>query len=641
MKPLSLTEKILLDHLVDGNELPPAGEVIKIKIDEAFTQDATGTMCMLQLEAMGVSRVKPLSVNFVDHSMLQVGFRNPDDHEYLKTVSQKLGIVYSPAGTGICHFLNMENFVKPGMTGVGADSHTVNAGGCGAIFMGAGGYDVALAMATGQYSMPMPKVVKVNLTGALRPGLQAMDVILKMLEINGVKGGKGIIFEYGGPGAASLSLTERATITNMGAEMGATTSIFPSDEKTQEFLASRGRPEDYKPLAADEGAEYDRIIDIDLSALEPLIAIYPSPGNVETVAKHAGTKINQVSVGSCTNSSYENIASFAELLKGKRVVVDTLLYPGSRAVAMQLAEAGYITSLYASGVRIQENGCGACIGQGGSPVSKGISLRTFNRNFPKRSGTPDAEVHLVSPLVAAASALTGEITAPTVGQAVDFKQQPAVLDTDSFIMPLPQAAAEKVEVIRGPNIMALPDFEPLPEKLEGEVLLKLGDNISTDDIQPAGTFLPLRSNVKEYAMQATFNPVDPSFSHRAVAHRDAGGHGVIVGRENYGQGSSREHAALCPRWLGVRAVVVAQFARIHVANLVNFGIVPLTFANEADYDKISQGDNVFIDVSNLTGDLFMTVKGEKIPLNPAFEPGDVETLKAGGALPLFKATYKG
>ncbi|OGT90422.1 MAG: aconitate hydratase [Gammaproteobacteria bacterium RIFOXYA12_FULL_61_12] len=639
MKPLNLTEKILLDHLVDGKELPVPGTVIKIRVDEAFTQDATGTMTMLQLEAMGVKQVKPLSVNFVDHSMLQMGFENPDDHEYLKTVSQKLGIVYSPAGTGICHFLNMENFVKPGMTGVGADSHTVNAGGCGAIYMGAGGYDVALAMATGEYSLPMPKVVKVNLTGALKPGVMAMDVILKMLEINGVKGGKGVIFEYAGPGVTSLSLTERATITNMGAEMGATTSIFPSDERTKEFLESRGRGQDYKSLAADEGAAYANVIDIDLSALEPLIAIYPSPGNVEKVSARAGAKIHQVSVGSCTNSSYENIASFAELLKGKRVVVDTLLYPGSRAVAMQLAEAGYMTSLYASGVRIQENGCGACIGQGGSPVSKGISLRTFNRNFPKRSGTPDAEVHLVSPLVAAASALTGVITAPQGD--VSFKQQPVMLDTASFLKPLPQAEAEKVQVIRGPNIMALPDFAPLPAKLEGEILLKLGDNISTDDIQPAGKFLPLRSNVKEYAMRATFNQVDPSFSKRACEHRDADGHGIIVGRENYGQGSSREHAALCPRWLGVRAVVTTQFARIHVANLVNFGIVPLTFANASDYDKLGQGDKVSIDVSNLEGDIFLEVNGEKLPLKPAFEPGDVETLKGGGALPLFKATYKG
>ncbi|RLJ21074.1 aconitate hydratase [bacterium endosymbiont of Escarpia laminata] len=639
MKPLNLTEKILLDHLVDGNELPSPGTVIQIMVDEAFTQDATGTMCMLQLEAMGINRVKPLSVNFVDHSMLQVGFRNPDDHEYLKTVAQKLGIVYSPAGTGICHFLNIENFVKPGMTGVGADSHTVNAGGCGAIFMGAGGYDVALAMATGKYSMPMPKVVKVNLTGSIPPGVMAMDVILKMLEINGVKGGKGTIFEYAGPGVASLSLTERATITNMGAEMGATTSIFPSDERTQAFLEERGRGQDYQPLAAEEGAEYERVIDIDLSALEPSIAIYPSPGNVEKVADHVGTKINQVSVGSCTNSSYENIASFAELLKGKRVSVDTLLYPGSRSVAMQLAESGYMTSLLHSGVRIQDNGCGACIGQGGSPVSKGISLRTFNRNFPKRSGTADAEVHLVSPLVAAASAISGEITLPQ-GE-VKIKQIPAILDMESFIMPLPQEEAEKVEVIRGPNIMALPNFDPLPDTLKGEVLLKLGDNISTDDIQPAGTFLPLRSNVKEYAMQATFNPVDPSFSTRACEHRDAGGHGIIVGGENYGQGSSREHAALCPRWLGIRAVVVSQFARIHVANLVNFGIVPLTFANEADYKKINQGDSVSIDVSNLEGDLFLEVNGERLPLNPAFEPGDVAPLKAGGSLPLFKSTYKG
>ncbi|RDH88922.1 MAG: aconitate hydratase [endosymbiont of Seepiophila jonesi] len=639
MKPLNLTEKILLDHLVDGNELPAPGTVIKIRVDEAFTQDATGTMCMLQLEAMGVDRVKPLSVNFVDHSMLQVGFRNPDDHEYLKTVAQKLGIVYSPAGTGICHFLNIENFVKPGMTGVGADSHTVNAGGCGAIFMGAGGYDVALAMATGEYSMPMPKVVKVNLTGSIQPGVMAMDVILKMLEINGVKGGKGTVFEYAGPGVASLSLTERATITNMGAEMGATTSIFPSDERTQAFLEERGRGQDYQPLAAEEGAEYERVIDIDLSALEPSIAIYPSPGNVQKVADHVGTKINQVSVGSCTNSSYENIASFAELLKGKRVSVDTLLYPGSRSVAMQLAESGYMTSLLHSGVRIQDNGCGACIGQGGSPVSKGISLRTFNRNFPKRSGTADAEVHLVSPLVAAASAITGEITIPQGD--VEIKQTPTILDMESFIMPLPQEEAEKVEVIRGPNIMALPNFDPLPDTLKGEVLLKLGDNISTDDIQPAGTFLPLRSNVKEYAMQATFNPVDPSFSTRACEHRDTGGHGIIVGGENYGQGSSREHAALCPRWLGIRAVVVSQFARIHVANLVNFGIVPLTFANEAGYEKINQGDSVSVDVSNLEGDLFLEVNGERIPLNPAFEPGDVAPLKAGGSLPLFKSTYKG
>jgi aconitate hydratase len=465
----------------------------------------------------------------------------------------------------------------------------------------------------------------------------AMDVILKMLSLFGVKGGKGKIFEYAGPGVASLSLTERATITNMGAEMGASTSVFPSDERTREYLDSRCRGGDYQALAADEGAQYAEQAEIDLSALEPLIAIYPSPGNVERVSAHVGTAIHQVCVGSCTNSSFENIASFAELLKGKRVAVDTLLYPGSRAVAIQLANAGYITSLWQSGVRVMENGCGACIGQGGSPTSKGISLRTFNRNFPKRSGTPDAQVHLVSPLVAAASALTGTISLPD--RKVEIIPTKQVDDTQSFLMPLPQEKAEKMEVIRGPNIMALPDFEPLPGRLAGEVLLKLGDNISTDDIQPAGIYLPLRSNVKEYAMQATFNQVDTTFSKRAVAHRDAGGHGILVGRENYGQGSSREHAALCPRWLGVRAVVVAQFARIHVANLVNFGIVPLTFKNMADYEKVSQGDQVTIDVSNLEGDLFMEVNGEKIPLAPAFEPKDVPILKAGGAMAQFKATY--
>ena len=639
MKPLNVTEKILASHLVGGGELPPAGEVIGLRIDEAFTQDATGTMCMLQLEAMGIKRVKPLAVNFVDHSMMQSGFRNPDDHEYLRTVSQKLGIIFSPPGTGICHFLNIENFVKPGMTGVGADSHTVNAGGMGALYFGAGGYDVALAMATGEYSLPMPQVVEVHLTGALPDGVMAMDVILKMLSLVGVKGGKGKIFEYSGPGVANLALTERATIANMGAEMGASTSVFPSDERTREYLESRGREGDYQPLAADAGATYAERIDIDLSALEPLIAIYPSPGQVERVADHAGTRIHQVCVGSCTNSSFENIAHFAELLRGQRVAVDTLLYPGSRAVAMQLANAGYITALWQSGVRVMENGCGACIGQGGSPVSQGISLRTFNRNFPKRSGTADAQVHLVSPLVAAASALTGTITVPD--RKVEIRATPQVDDTASFVPPLPQAEAEQVEVIRGPNIMALPDFEALPERLEGQVLLKLGDNISTDDIQPAGIYLPLRSNVKEYAMQATFKPVDESFAARAVALRDAGGHGILVGRENYGQGSSREHAALCPRWLGVRAVVVAQFARIHVANLVNFGIVPLTFRQLEDYDKVELGDPVALDVSNLEGELYLEVKGEKLPLDPAFEPKDVPVLRAGGALPYFKATYSG
>ncbi len=637
MKPMNLTEKIFAAHLVGGGALPPAGEVVTIRIDEAFTQDATGTMAMLQLEAMGVQRVKPLSVNFVDHSMMQSGFRNPDDHEYLRTVSQKLGIIFSPPGAGICHFLNLENFVKPGMTGIGADSHTVNAGGMGAIYFGAGGYDVALAMATGEYQIPMPQVVKINLVGRLPAGVMAMDVILKMLSIFGVKGGKGKIFEYAGPAVATLSVPERATITNMGAEMGASTSIFPSDERTREYLESRGRGADYQPLAADDGAQYISETEIDLSTLVPLVALYPSPDKVETVAAHLGTRINQVCVGSCTNSSFENIASFAELLKGRRVAVDTLLYPGSRAVAIQLTNAGYMTSLWRSGVRVMENGCGACIGQGGSPVSKGISLRTFNRNFPKRSGTPDAQVHLVSPLVAAASALTGVMSLPD--RAVEINAVPQVDDTASFLMPLPEAEAARVEVIRGPNIMALPDFEPLPSCLVGEVLLKLGDNISTDDIQPAGVYLPLRSNVKEYAMQATFNQVDTSFSKRAVAHRDAGGHGILVGRENYGQGSSREHAALCPRWLGIRAVVVAQFARIHVANLVNFGIVPLTFKNTADYDKINQGDKVSIDVSNLEGDLFMEVNGEKIPLVPAFEPKDVAQLKLGGAMSQFKATY--
>ncbi len=638
MSALSLTHKILKNHLVEPARLPAPGELIKIRIDEAFTQDATGTMCMLQLEAMGVGKVKPLSVNFVDHSMLQSGFRNPDDHQYLRTVAAKLGIIFSPPGTGICHFTNMENFVKPGMTGVGADSHTVNAGGCGAVFMGAGGYDVALAMATGMYTMPMPKVTKVNLTGRLAKNCMAMDIILKMLEIVSVKGGKGIIFEYTGPGVATLSLTERATITNMGAEMGATTSIFPSDDNTRAYLESRGRGQDYTELSADEGASYDGEINVNLSEIEPLIAIYPSPGNVEKVKDHEGTKIHQVCIGSCTNSSFENIAAFAEALKGKRVKVDTMLYPGSRSVAMQLADAGYIKMMFESGVRIMENGCGACIGQGGSPPSQGITLRTFNRNFPKRSGTDDAKCHLISPLVAAASALTGVITLPEAKE-IPITVVPPVIDTASFIMP---DKADKSEgVVRGPNIMALPEFSPLPGIVTGEVLLKTGDNISTDDIQPAGTFLPLRSNVKEYAMQATYKLVDPTFAKRAAAHRDAGREGFIIGAENYGQGSSREHAALCPRWLGIRAVIVKSFARIHVANLVNFGIVPMTFKNPADYDKITQGDTVSFDAADLSGDLFLDVNGEKLPLEPAFDKDMIPTLKLGGALAQFKATFKG
>ncbi len=632
--PQNLTEKILSAHLVGAGSLPAPGTPITLRIDQAFTQDATGTMAMLQLEAMGVKRVKTFSVNFVDHSMMQSGFRNPDDHEYLRTVSKKLGILFSPPGAGICHFLNIENFVKPGMTGIGADSHTVNAGGMGAIYFGAGGYDVALAMATGEYSVPMPEVVNVQLLGALQPGVQAMDVILKMLSIVGVKGGKGKIFEYGGPGVASLSLSERATIANMGAEMGASTSLFPSDERTHEYLASRQREADYQPLTADPEANYSATIEIDLNQLEPLIALYPSPGNVERVADHLGTKIQQVCVGSCTNSSYENIASFAEQLRGQRVAVDTLLYPGSRAVAIMLADSGYLSTLFNAGVRVLENGCGACIGQGGSPPSKSISLRTFNRNFSKRSGTPDAQVHLVSPAVAAASALTGEISLPQ--QSRPLKPQPQVIDTQSFQHPPAPEVAAQVEVVRGPNIVPLPDFAPLPARLEGEVLLKLGDNISTDDIQPAGIYLPLRSNVKEYAMQATFTQVDPGFAARAVTHRDSGGHGFLLGGENYGQGSSREHAALCPRWLGVRCVIVKQFARIHVANLVNFGILPLTFQNPADYDQIPQGASLILELGELNGPLTLNHNGHTIPLQPAFEQKDIGVLKAGGALAWFK-----
>ncbi len=633
----NITEKIIESHLVSGKMVP--GEEIAITIDQTLTQDATGTMAYLQFEALGVPRVRTkLSVSYVDHNTLQVDFRNPDDHRYLQSVAARYGLYFSRPGNGICHQIHLERFGVPGTTLLGSDSHTPTCGGLGQLAIGAGGLDVAFAMAGKPFKLKMPHVVNVRLTGKLQPWVSAKDVILELLRRVGVKGGVGKVFEYSGPGVKSLTVPERATITNMGAETGATTSIFPSDEITKEWLEAQKRGKDFVALSADQDASYSETIEIDLSSLEPLIAVDPSPGNVHPVTELAGTKVDQVCVGSCTNSSFRDLAIFAEILRGKTVHpnVSVLLSPGSRSVYQQIAKSGHLEILIAAGVRILEATCGPCIGQGGAPPSGGISVRTFNRNFPGRSGTKDAKVYLASPEVAAACALTGEITDPrTLGEYPKFKIVPPVVDDRLIIPPLPPEEAEKVEIIRGPNIAPLPEFDPLPERLEGEVLLRLGDDITTDHIQPAGRFLPLRSNVPEYARQATFVQVDPTFSRRAEALRDSGKFGFIVAGENYGQGSSREHAGLCPRFLGVRAVIAKSFARIHLANLINFGILPLLFENKEDYDKIKQGDKVSLDTSDLSGELKLIVNGElEIKLKPAFSEKDIPMLKAGGALPL-------
>jgi aconitate hydratase len=631
----NIVQKILEAHLVSGNMA--IGEEIAILIDQTLTQDATGTMAYLQFEAMGVSRVKTkLSVSYVDHNTLQVDFKNPDDHLFLQSVAAKYGIYFSRPGNGICHQVHLERFGVPGTTLLGSDSHTPTGGGVGQIAIGAGGLDVAFAMAGRPFNVKMPEVVSVRLAGKLSPWVSAKDVILELLRRIGVKGGVGKVFEYSGPGIATLSVPERATITNMGAETGATTSIFPSDDVTREWLESQDRGDQFVPLLADEDAEYNETIEIDLSSTVPLIAVDPSPGDVHPVEELAGMKVNQVSVGSCTNSSFRDLAVFAEALKGNVINPDlsVTVSLGSRSVYEQIERSGYLGMMIASGVRILEATCGPCIGQGGAPPSNGVTVRTFNRNFEGRSGTKSAKAYLVSPEVASACAITGVMTDPrTLGEAPVIAITSPVVDDRMIIPPLSEEEAAKVKIIRGPNIASLPEFRPLPAALEGEVLLHLEDNITTDHIQPAGKYLPLRSNVPEYARQATFVQVDPTFAERAEALRDKGGHGFIVGGENYGQGSSREHAGLCPMFLGVKAVITKSFARIHLANLINFGIVPLTFENPDDYGKIKQGDKVSLDTSDLSGELKLVVNGEvEIKLKPAYTEKNIPMLKAGGAL---------
>lgn len=590
----TLAQKIIRAHLLHGDMTP--GSEIALRIDQTLTQDATGTMAYLEFETMGIPRVKTeLSVAYVDHNTLQSGFENADDHRYLQTVAKKHGVWFSRPGNGICHQVHLERFGKPGKTLIGSDSHTPTGGGIGMLAFGAGGMDVAVAMGGGAYYITMPKMFKVNLTGTLRPFVTAKDISLELLRILSVKGGVGAIIEWGGPGIAALSVPERATITNMGTELGATTSIFPSDAVTRAFLAAEGRAADFTPLQSDPDAHYDRVIDIDLDKLQPMIACPHSPDNVVPVAALAGTKVDQVCIGSCTNSSLLDMLKVAALLRGKTVApgVSLSISPGSKQVLTMLADCGALTDILASGARLLECACGPCIGMGFSPNSGGVSLRTFNRNFLGRSGTKDAQVYLVSPETAVAAALTGVITDPqTLGPmpAVTLPEQFRI-DDSAVLPPAPADEADAVEVLRGPNIQPFPQSRPFADTLTAELVLKVGDNITTDHIMPAGAkILPYRSNIPKLA-EFCFTVCDPTFPARAKAAGD----GIIVGGSNYGQGSSREHAALVPMYLVIRCVVAKSFARIHAANLINAGILPLTFENPDDYDALQPGARLRID----------------------------------------------
>jgi aconitate hydratase len=587
----NLVQKIIQQHLVTGN--PIAGEEIGIRIDQTLTQDATGTMAYLQFEAMGIPKVQTkLSVSYVDHNMLQTGFENADDHRYLQSVASKHGIYFSRPGNGICHQVHLERFAVPGQTLLGSDSHTPTCGGLGMLAIGAGGLDVAVAMGGGPFFLNMPKVLRVELKGKLKPWTTAKDIILEVLRRLTVKGGVGKILEYTGPGVKSLSATERGTITNMGAELGATTSVFPSDENTREYMKAQGRGKDWAPLAADVGATYDEELIIDLNKLEPLMAQPHSPDNVIEVSKLKNVEVNQVCVGSCTNSSYRDLMAVAKMLKGKHIhpSVSMTVTPGSKQVFEMIAKNGALADIIASGARIIESACGPCIGMGQAPPSGGVSIRSFNRNFEGRSGTKDAKVYLASPETCVACALTGKITDPgTLGKAFKIAIPDKFTWDDEGIIP-PAKDPKKVEVVRGPNIKPLPVKEALAETLEGVLLLKVGDNITTDHIMPAGSkVLPFRSNIPKIS-EFVFENVDATFSKRA---KEAGG-GFVVGGDNYGQGSSREHAALAPMFLGVKAVIAKSFARIHRANLINFGILPLTFVTAADYDNLEQGQQLAI-----------------------------------------------
>ena len=635
---LTLTEKILKAHLVDGEFVK--GQEIGIRIDQTLTQDATGTMAYLEYEAMGVPRVRTeKSVAYIDHNTLQSGFENADDHRFIGSVCKKHGIYFSRPGNGICHQVHLERFGIPGKTLIGSDSHTPTGGGIGMIAIGAGGLDVAVAMGGGAYYITYPKIVKVNLTGKLSPWVSAKDVILEVLRRMSVKGGVGKVIEYCGEGVKTLTVPERATITNMGAELGATTSIFPSDETTLAFLKAQDRADVWSELKADDDAVYDEQIDIDLSQLVPLAACPHSPDNVKSVNEIGKLKIDQVCIGSCTNSSYVDMMKVAHILKGKTVdpSVSLAIAPGSKQVLNMIAENGALADMIAAGARILESACGPCIGMGQSPNSKGVSLRTFNRNFEGRSGTKDGQIYLVSPEMAAVSALTGYLTDPrTLGDMPEFKLPEHFKINDNMVVPPADVAdMDSVEVLRGPNIKPFPQTSPLDDSIDCQVSLKVGDNITTDHIMPAGAkILPLRSNIPAIS-QHCFTVCDEDFPRRAKNM----GKSIIVGGSNYGQGSSREHAALAPLYLGIKAVLVKSFARIHRANLINAGILPLTFVNEADYDKINQGDEIVLadvradveaDMSKLT--VVNKTTGVEIPVLCELTGRTKDIILAGGLL---------
>ena len=633
---LNLTQKIIKSHLVDGELIP--GSDISIKIDQTLTQDATGTMVYLELEALGIDRVRTeLSVSYVDHNMIQADFKNPDDHRFLQSAAEKFGLYFSRPGNGICHQVHLERFAIPGKTLIGSDSHTPTAGGMGSLAIGAGGLDVALAMCGIPFHLRMPEVVKVELLGKLPPFVSAKDVILELLRRLTVKGGIGKVMEYTGEGVKTLTVPQRATITNMGAELGATTSIFPSDENTYKFLKAQHRERDFVPLSADPGATYDREFTIDLSTLEPMVAKPHMPDNVVPVKEMEGMEVHQIAVGSCTNSSFQDLYTFASILKGHRIAknVTVALNPGSRQAFTMLSKTGLLDELIAAGVRILEFGCGPCIGMGFAPPSRGISLRTFNRNFKGRSGTPDAEIYLVSPEVAAASAIYGVLKDPRdLGMApIEIPEPEEFPINDAMILP-PALDSREVELVKGPNISYIPLPEPPKEKIEGEVLIKVGDNITTDHIMPAGAeVLPYRSNIPKIS-EYVFTRIDPLFPKRA---KEKGG-GFVVGGENYGQGSSREHAAIAPMYLGVRAVIVKSFSRIHKANLINFGILPLEFSDPSFYDRIDQGDRLVIEIGDLKDSIVLKniTKGEDTRLICNVGEKDREIIRKGGALAYYR-----
>ncbi|MEK7803725.1 MAG: aconitate hydratase [Deltaproteobacteria bacterium] len=636
----NITQKILEKHLVSGETV--SGKEIAIKIDQTLTQDATGTMAYLQFEAMGVPKVRTkLSVSYVDHNTLQYGgFENADDHRFLQTLAAKYGIHFSRPGNGICHQVHLERFGVPGQTMLGSDSHTPTCGGLGMMAIGAGGLDVAVAMGGGAFNLAYPKVVLVNLKGKLKPWVSAKDIILELLRRMTVKGGVGKVIEYGGEGVKGLTVPERATITNMGAELGATTSVFPSDDVTKAFLTAQNRKKDWIELKADADSKYDEVIEIDLNKLEPMIARPHSPDNVCKVSEIEGMKVDQVCIGSCTNSSYMDLMTVAEILrKGKLKVhnsVSMTVSPGSKQVFEMITQNKGLASLIEAGARILEATCGPCIGNGQSPPSAGVSLRTFNRNFEGRSGTKDAQVYLCSPEVAAAAAIYGVITDPRkLGKKIAYpkiKMPKKFLVDDSMVIP-PAKDPSKIEILRGPNIKALPVSQKVQGGVDGSVLIKLGDNITTDHITPAGTWLKYRSNVPKYS-ESVFSAIDAKFHEKAKA---AGG-GFVIAGENYGQGSSREHAALCPMYLGIKGILAKSFARIHKDNLVNFGILPLTFTNPADYDSIEQGDK--LEIADLarqikTGDSLTiknATKGKDMTVKHGFSQRQVDIILAGGML---------